>query len=265
MSAILPNMPVVAAPPRHPGGPDRRIPMTQQRHILVVDDEREVRDGVADYLRRHGLDVATAADGEGMRLRLAERRADLIVLDLRMPGEDGLSLARWLRARSALPIIILTATAEAIDKVIGLELGADDYLAKPFDPRELLARIKTVLRRLGPRDSTTDGIGPAPLLRFGRCELDLRAGRLIDSAGVEAEITANELELLRAFVRHPNQILSRDRLTRIVFDRDRDPRDRSLDVRILRIRRRVEPDPRQPRVIRTIRGAGYRYDPDAVS
>ena len=231
-------------------------------HILVVDDEAEVRQGVVDYLRRHGLAAAGADGGAAMRAAVdAGTPIDLIVLDLVMPGEDGLSLLRWLRARSRLPVIMLTATAEPFDRTIGLELGADDYVAKPCDPRELLARVRAVLRRGG--DSSA-GTARDQRLRLGGCEIDLAGGTVLTPDGVETRLAGAETALLRAFAAHPRTVLDRDRLTRLAYGRDRDPRDRSIDSRIMRIRRLIEADPAHPRIITSVRGAGYRFDPDAA-
>ncbi len=231
-------------------------------HVLVVDDEAEVRQGVVDYLRRHGLAAAGADGGAAMRAAVdAGTPIDLIVLDLVMPGEDGLSLLRWLRARSRLPVIMLTATAEPFDRTIGLELGADDYVAKPCDPRELLARIRAVLRRGG--DSSA-GTARDQRLRLGGCEIDLAGGTVLTSEGVETQLAGAETALLRAFAAHPRTVLDRDRLTRLAYGRDRDPRDRSIDSRIMRIRRLIEADPAHPRIITSVRGAGYRFDPDTA-
>lgn len=235
--------------------------MAWEPRILVVDDEADVRDGLVDYLCRHGLRATGAADGEEARRSLAAEGADLLVLDLAMPGEDGLSLLRWLRARSPVAVVILTATAEPFDRTIGLELGADDYVGKPCDPRELLARIRSVLRRATQQNPA--GAAPEePVLRIGGCMVDLRAGLVIRD-GKETRLTAMELRLLRAMARHKGEILDRDRLTRLAYGRERDPRDRSIDSRIMRIRRLIEADTRRPRVLISIRGAGYRFEPSA--
>jgi DNA-binding response OmpR family regulator len=232
----------------------------------VVDDEAEIRNGVAEYLATHGFSVETAADGVAMRQRLEERPADLVLLDLRMPGEDGLSLVGWLRTRGT-AVIMLTALAEPMDRVLGLELGADDYIAKPFVPRELVARIRTVLRRQGvaaPASPVRETASPPQRVRFGHREVDFVSGQLIIAEGKAEPLTGMELELLRAFASHPKQLLSRDRLIQLAHNRGWDPRDRSIDVRIARIRKKIEPDPNHPRVIRTVRGVGYIFEPDPI-
>lgn len=237
--------------------------MHSSPYVLVVDDEAEVRQGVVDYLRRHGIAAAGADGGATMRTAIeAGTTIDLIVLDLVMPGEDGLSLLRWLRARSGLPVIMLTATAEPFDRTIGLELGADDYVAKPCDPRELLARVRAVLRR---GDGNRGDTGKTEVLRLGACEIDLASGTVLGRDGVAARLAGLELALLRALAAHPRTVLDRDRLTRLAYGRDRDPRDRGIDSRVMRIRRLIEVDPARPRILTNIRGAGYRFDPDAGS
>ncbi|HMR32641.1 MAG TPA: response regulator transcription factor [Geminicoccaceae bacterium] len=234
--------------------------MPGQPRVLVVDDEADVREGLVEYLRRHGLDASGAAGGDEARRSLAARPADLLVLDLAMPGEDGLSLLRWLRARSAVAVIIVTATAEPFDRTIGLELGADDYVGKPCDPRELLARIRSVLRRaVPPRAGEGDPPGQ-PVLRIGGCVVDLRAGLVLRGDG-EARLTAMELRLLRVLARHSGEVLDRDRLTRLAYGRERDPRDRSIDSRVMRIRRLIEADAKRPKALTSIRGGGYRLEP----
>ncbi len=231
-------------------------------HILVVDDEAEIRESIAEYLTLQGLSVATADGGEAMRARVAERMPDLVVLDLRMPGEDGLALSRWLKSQSTAGILMLTALADPVDRVVGLEMGADDYMAKPFHPRELLARIRTVLRRVesGPAPAAADAT-PSSRVRLGRCWLDLDTGSLVGDDGREDPLTGTELDLLRAFARNPNRVLSRDDLLALAGSRTDDPFDRSIDIRINRIRRKIELDPSQPQVIRTVRGSGYIFEP----
>jgi DNA-binding response OmpR family regulator len=231
-------------------------------HILVVDDEAEVRDLLQEYLIKQGFAVSAAAGAAAAREVLAARAVDLVVLDLRMPGEDGLDFARELRRRRGgeVAIVMLTASGETVDRVVGLELGADDYLAKPFDPRELLARIRSVLRRVQP-STPPKPAGPARTVRFGHRVLDLDAHRLFALDGREVPVTAMEFELLAAFAANPDRVLSRDRLLELAHRRGNDPFDRSVDTRVARLRRKIEPDPDEPRTIRTVRGVGYVFVP----
>jgi DNA-binding response OmpR family regulator len=233
--------------------------MTPQPHILVVDDEADIRTSIADYLTLHGYSVATAEGGVAMRARVAERPPDLVVLDLRMPGEDGLSLSRWLRGTTQAGIVMLTALADPVDRVIGLEMGADDYMAKPFHPRELLARIRTVLRRVEGR--ARPAADASSRVRLGRGWLDFDTGTLVGDDGLAEQLAGTELDLLRAFARHPNRVLTRDDLLELAGSRTQDPFDRSIDIRINRIRRKIERDPADPQVIRTVRGTGYVFAP----
>jgi DNA-binding response OmpR family regulator len=230
-------------------------------HILVVDDEAEVRDLLQEYLIKQGFAVSAAASAAAARDVLAAARAvDLVVLDLRMPGEDGLDFARELRGRGGVAIVMLTASGETVDKVVGLELGADDYLAKPFDPRELLARVRSVLRRVRPPPASAPG-GNRRAVRFGRHLLDLDAHRLLALDGREVPVTAMEFELLEAFAGNPNRVLSRDRLLELAHRRGNDPFDRSVDIRVARLRQKIEPDPDKPQTIKTVRGVGYVFVP----
>ena len=235
--------------------------MAEKPHIIVVDDEADIRESVEEYLSLHGFSVATAAGGEELRSRVTEQAPALVVLDLNMPGEDGLSLARWLRETSQVGILMLTAIADPVDRVVGLEVGADDYMAKPFHPRELLARVRTILRRMQSPGAPAEAPSSASQVRFGRCVLDLDAGKLLEDDGAEQQLTAMELDLLKAFAQNPNKILNRDQLLSLAHNRDWDPFDRSIDVRITRIRKKVEPDPAHPQVIKTVRGAGYIFEP----
>jgi len=241
--------------------------MTQAQHIIVVDDEQPAREMVGDYLRMHGFSVSLCDGGASLRKTIAQQMPDLIVLDLNMPEEDGLSVIRDLKRRSSVPIIMLTATASAIDRVVGLELGADDYLAKPCELRELLARIRSVLRRSGagqgearPAAGATDA--PARTrVRFGTKWLDHDARALRDDEGNEHPLTASEYGLLKVFAANPKRVLSRDRLLELANARDAEAFDRAIDLRIMRIRRKIEPDPARPSVIRTVRGGGYLFSP----
>ncbi|HEX8417017.1 MAG TPA: winged helix-turn-helix domain-containing protein, partial [Methylobacterium sp.] len=229
--------------------------------------EAEARAMVGDYLRMHGFDVVLCDGGRTLRAHLAGRRPDLIVLDLNMPEEDGLSIVRDLKARTTIPIIMLTATASAIDRVVGLELGADDYLPKPCELRELVARVRSVLRRGGgpvpqPEMPAAPAEIPGRRIRFGTKWLELDALRLRDNAGTEQALTRSEFELLKAFADHPKRALSRERLLDLADARDPDAFDRAIDVRINRIRKKIEPDPANPRYIKTVRGLGYVFRPD---
>jgi two-component system phosphate regulon response regulator OmpR len=227
--------------------------------ILVVDDDADVRQMLAEYLSTHGYEVALADNGAAMRKELERAAPAVVLLDVGLPGEDGLTLARYLRERHQLGIIMVTGADDVVDRVAGLEVGADDYIAKPFDPRELRARLKSVLRRLQP---STSGEKPhAARVSLGRCHLDMKARILSDAKGKEIPITAMEFDLLKALIEHPNQVLSRDRLLTLTRNREWEPFDRSIDIRITRLRRKVEEDPARPRVIRTVRGAGYMYVP----
>ncbi len=232
-------------------------------HILIVDDDREIRELLARFLDRHGLRVSTAADGRDMKQRLADWNIDLVVLDLMLPGEDGLTLCRNLRAKSALPVIMLTAMGEETDRIIGLEMGADDYLAKPFNPRELLARIKAVLRRTE-GTSVRPGDGPASTYQFAGWALDLGKRELMSENGVLVPLSGGEFNLLQAFLERPGRVLSRDQLLDVTSGREAQPFDRSIDVQISRLRRKIEQDPAKPSLIKTIRSGGYMFTPDVT-
>lgn len=238
--------------------------------ILIVDDDPSVRAMLLEYLGGHGYAVSAAGDGAAMRVELERELPDIVLLDLRMPGEDGLALARFLRQHYDVGIVMVTGSSEVIDRVVGLEVGADDYIGKPFDPRELLARVKSVLRRIQARPTatgtgSTDATAPAGRQRFGRCDIELDARRLFDrtAEGAELAMTAMEYDLIRVFLANPNRVLSRDQLLMHTRNREWEPFDRSIDIRIGRLRRKVEPDPQaEPRVIRTVRNAGYMYVPE---
>ena len=234
--------------------------MSDNGHILVVDDQQEICDVVEEYLTGEGYRVSTAHDGAGMRRTLAQSPADLVILDLMLPGEDGLSLARALRSESGIGIIILTGRGETVDRIIGLEMGADDYLPKPFHLRELLARVKSVLRRVQSRT------GEAPQTartraHFAGWTLDLSSRELLSPSGVEVRLTTGEFDLLAAFVNNPNQVLSRDRLLDLARNREAGPFDRTIDVQVGRLRRKLEDDPQNPTLIKTVRGSGYIFTP----
>jgi two-component system phosphate regulon response regulator OmpR len=235
--------------------------------VLVVDDDPALRELLADYLTANGMTVEAVEGGAAMRRALLAGMPGAIVLDLMLPGEDGLSLARELRTHSDVPILMLSARGEEIDRVIGLEVGADDYLAKPFGPRELLARLRALLRRsravaIPPNTPSTPNAPetPSQLLRFGPFQLDLAAHRLLRD-GVEVRLTSAEFDLLRVFVECPNRVLSRDSLVSQLKGYERDPFDRSIDIRVTRLRRKIEIDPAAPSFVRTIRGEGYLFNP----
>ncbi|BEV71129.1 MULTISPECIES: response regulator [unclassified Paludibacterium] len=223
------------------------------RRILLVDDDPELTRLLGDYLKQQGYLVSIAADGEQMRAQCAEQKPDMIILDLMLPGEDGLSLCRSLRAESTLPILMLTARGDDIDRIIGLEMGADDYLPKPFNPRELLARVKSILRR----SQSGELASKARQLLFAGRTLDLGARHLIGADGVVVPLTGAEFTLLCLLAEHPNHVLSRDQLLDGLAGREASPFDRTVDVLISRIRRRLGDDARDPQLIKTVRNGGY--------
>ena len=238
--------------------------MTQSQHIIIVDDEAPAREMVGEYLKMHGFTVTLCDGGKSLRGAIEANVPDLVVLDLNMPEEDGLSIIRDLKSRTNVPVIMLTATASPIDRVVGLELGADDYIAKPCELRELMARIRSVLRRSSPaRAQAAATAKPAKdqLVRFGTKWLDLEAQALRDDEGNEHPLTASEFGLLKVFAANPKRVLSRERLLELANARDAEAFDRAVDLRIMRIRRKIEPDPTKPAVIRTIRGGGYLFSP----
>ncbi len=230
--------------------------MASEPHILLVDDERDIRDPLAAYLGRNGLRVSKAENAAAARQILAAHAIDLVLLDIMMPGEDGLALAGFIRATSATPVILLTAKAEETDRIVGLELGADDYVTKPFSPRELLARIKAVLRRsdgggkpVHAPDAEGYGFGPW-VLRTGEREL-------VGSDGVAVPLSTGEFNLLVAFVTHPKRVLSRDQLLDLSQGRELAAFERSIDNHISRLRKKIEQDPSDPKLIKTVWGGGY--------
>lgn len=245
--------------------------MESQAHILVVDDDREIRDLLARFLAKHGLRVTTAKDGTEMERALADWSIDLVVLDLMMPGEDGLSLTRRLRGQGmAVPIVMLTAMGEDTDRIVGLEMGADDYVAKPFNPRELLARIKAVLRRAQP---AMPGAAPSPApaaegggqrFRFHDWILDVATRDLLSPDGVVTTLSAGEFDLLLAFAEHPRRVLSRDQLLDFARGRQAIPFDRSIDIQVSRLRRKLGDDAKDPQLIKTVRGGGYLFTPEVT-
>jgi two-component system phosphate regulon response regulator OmpR len=233
--------------------------MNREATVLIVDDETGVREVLEEYLSTHGYTVVGAESALAARAIAARQQIDLAVIDIHMPGEDGLSLARHLRERfTGIAIIMLTSASAVVDRVVGLEMGADDYVSKPFDPRELLARVKSVLRRTA--DSRSADIG-AERVRIGRCVLDLAAHRLTDESGAEIPMSPLEFDLLKALAEHPNRALSRESIMNMSQRRDWNPFDRSVDLRIMRLRKKIEPDPEHPRYIRTVRNEGYLFVP----
>jgi two-component system OmpR family response regulator len=233
-------------------------------HILIVDDHREIRDLVSRALTKEGFRVSAAADGRAMRKVLADSRIDLILLDLMLPGEDGLSLCRSLRAGSSIPIIMLTAKGDELDRVIGLEMGADDYLPKPFGSRELIARIRAVLRR-SPETALASKPAKAPEhYRFDRWRLDTGLRELLRDDGVTIALSTGEYDLLIAFLERPQRVLSRDQLLDLARGRAANALDRSIDTQVSRLRRKLELDPSDPKIIKTVWGGGYTFTP-AVS
>jgi two-component system OmpR family response regulator len=228
-------------------------------HILIVDDDREIRELVADYLRKNGLRVDVAADGRQMRAFLAANTVDLVVLDLMMPGDDGLTLTRELRAgkHRAVPILMLTARADETDRVIGLEMGADDYLTKPFAARELLARIKAVLRRTRMLPPNLQVSEAGQRLKFGKWRLDTTERHLLAPDDTVVALSGAEYRLLRVFVDHPQRVLNRDQLLSLTQGRESDIFDRSIDLLVSRLRQRLDDDAREPKYIKTIRSEGY--------
>lgn len=230
--------------------------MSAMDHILIVDDDRDIRELLSEYLQKQGYRASVAADGRGMRSALSRAKPDLIVLDLMMPDEDGLTQCREIRAHSDIPIVMLTARDEEVDRIVGLEMGADDYLAKPFSPRELVARIKSILRRTR---SLPSNLKPdqAKRLRFADWTLDITTRTLISPQGVSVSLSGTDFKLLRIFLDHPNRVLNRDQLIDLTQSRDAGPFDRSIDLQVSRLRRRLNDNPKKPSLIKTSRGEGY--------
>lgn len=237
--------------------------MDAKESLLVVDDESELVEILVEYFSGQGFDVRSAGNAAQARAALERSVPRLAILDIRMPGEDGLSLARWIREHhKGVGIIMLTTAADVVDRIIGLELGADDYVPKPFELRELLARVKSVLRRLA--EKAGEPAAPAPsCFRFGRCELDLSAHTLTDADGQVVPLTAMEFDLLKVFAENAGRVLNRDQLMELAHHRGWEVFDRSIDLRIMRLRRKIEADPEKPEVIKTVRGVGYMYMPAA--
>ncbi len=227
-------------------------------HILVVDDHSDIRDLLKRFLEQHGYRVSCARDGREMKKLLEHSTIQLIVLDLMLPGEDGLTLCRELRVHSAIPIVMLTAMGEDMDRIVGLEMGADDYLAKPFNPRELLARIKAVLRRSQPQDEPSAEIGVAHYY-FAQWQLDMLRRELVDSSGIGISLSTAEFDLLKVFLERPQRVLSRDQLLDLARGREAQAFDRAIDTQVSRLRRKLEQDAKNPELIKTVWGGGYLF------
>lgn len=230
----------------------------QTAHILVVDDDREIRDLLSRFLSKHGYRVTAVADGHEMHRTLADWKIDLIVLDLMLPGEDGLSLCRNLRAQSQIPVIMLTIMGEETDRIVGLEVGADDYLPKPFNPRELLARMKAVLRR-APLATTREAPAISRIHQFSGWKLKIGRRQLESPQGLFVDLSTGEFDLLVAFVEHPQRVLNRDQLLDLSHGRAEALFDRSIDMQVSRLRRKIEINPKKPEMIKTVRGGGYMF------
>ena len=230
--------------------------MAKHDHILLVDDDAETRSLLREYFQKYGYRVSVAAEGKAMWAAMSAARPDLVVLDLMLPGDDGLTLCRDLRARGSVPVIMLTARGEEMDRIVGLELGADDYVAKPFNPRELLARVKSVLRRTR---SLPENLDPERVsaFRFAGWTLDVATRDLTSPDGVVVPLSGTEFRLLRTFLAHPNRVLTREQLLDLMLSRDAGPFDRAIDVQMSRLRRRLRDDAREAEIIKTVRGQGY--------
>ena len=233
------------------------VPPILAPHVAALDDDASVRALIAEYLTKHELRVTTVATGTELAEVFARETIDAVILDLRLPGEDGMQIARRLREQSTVPILMLTGLTDEADRVMGLELGADDYLGKPFSPRELLARIRALLRRAQAQATVADAIAKVRAYRFGGWELNIGLRRLRAADGTSVELTNGEFSLLTAFLSSPQRVLTRDQLLELSRLHNAEVYDRSIDVQILRLRRKIEPDPANPRFIRTERGAGY--------
>ena len=243
-----------------PSPAEKNVVLDGGLHILVVDDDREIRDLTARFLRKHGYRVTGAQNGREMRETLTNSDVDLIILDLMLPGDDGLTLCRELRANSQLPIIMLTAVGAEEDRIVGLEMGADDYVAKPFNPRELLARMRAVLRR-AQAGGAPASVRRSELVHFADWTLNLVRRELVAPDGVVVDLSAGEYDMLLAFVEHPQRVLSRDQLIDLARSRAASPFERSIDVQISRLRRKLERSPGDTEIIKTVRGAGYIFMP----
>lgn len=239
----------------------------QNPRLLIVDDDYEIRQLLANFLSKYGYQISAAANGKDMFAQLEKQDFDLIILDIMMPGDDGFSLCKQLRKDSNLPIIMLSAIGEETDRIIGLEVGADDYLPKPFNPRELVARIKAILRRSQhPNDpEEEEKTNDTDILVFCDWVIDKSTRKLLDPKGIEIILSAGEYTLLAAFLDHPRRVLSRDQLLEITHNRSAGPFDRSIDIQVSRLRQKIEKDPKQPELIKTVRGGGYMFTAKVTS
>lgn len=240
--------------------------MANPFHILVVDDDPQIGDLVKDYLEQHGFRVSTALNGQEMQRAMMRTKVDIVVLDLMLPGEDGLSLCRKLRESTDVMIIMVSAMGEEPDRVVGLEVGADDYMGKPFSPRELLARIKSLIRRATdvPDSVKSRRIVELPNIRFENWTLDRNRRRLISPDNVTVPLSAGEFELLLAFLENPKRTLNRDQLLDLTRGRESGPFDRTIDVQVARLRKKIEDNPKKPKLIVTVRGGGYQFEADVT-
>jgi len=238
-------------------------------HILIVDDDPDIRDLLSDYLSDNGFVVETSGNGTSMREKIEQSVPDIVLMDIGLPGEDGLSLTRYIREHLDIAVIVISGAGESVDRIVGLEVGADDYLAKPFDPRELRARIKNVLKRYqtqSPKPQVQqDNFKDENNVNLGNCRLNLMTRQLLNHCGEEISLTSMEFDLLKTFIDRPNRPLTRDQLLNITQNRDWDPYDRSIDIRITRLRRKIENDPNKPTLLKTVRGVGYMYVPQKVA
>jgi len=244
----------------------RKKTMSTDVNVLVVDDDPDIRELLSDYLEDNGFTVHTAIDAESMKQSIEEVVPDVVLMDVGLPGEDGLSLTRYLRERLDIGVIVISGAGDTVDRIVGLEVGADDYIAKPFDPRELRARIKSVVRRYQRTNNESEEIASSSsideeFVLLGATKLNIQTRQLFNLDQEEIPITAMEFDLLKTFIDRPNRPMSRDQLLNITQNRDWDPFDRSIDIRITRIRRKIEADPNKPQLLRTVRGVGYMFVP----
>jgi len=230
-------------------------------HVLVVDDEEDIRSLLTGFFRKHGHEVSIATDGHSLFAALDVQHVDIVILDVMLPGEDGFSLCRRIRATSKVPVIMLTAVADHVDRVVGLEMGADDYLVKPFDARELLARVKAVLRRTTQTGAAVAGTDTRPVLSFGGWRLDIARRELRSADNTLIILSSSEFDLLLVFAEHAQRVLTRDQLLDLTRGSSHEVYDRSIDVQVGRLRRKLDADAETPSVIRTVRGGGYMFTP----